>query len=392
MCGGERPADDREIFERLMFEIFHAGLSWTLIWNKREGLRSGYAGFDIAKVAGFGPADVERLMNDPDVVRSARKIDATIANARTVLQLQVSHGSLEAWMLGVAPGRRCQAQGAETDLQVHGAGCGPVLRRIRRPGPATTPSILFQGRATTVVGNAVIETVTVSNDELHRFARLALESREVTPEQAAICADVMVEQDLRGHGHHGTANLRARVADVDDGVADPRAEMEVLAEMPAMIALDARRALGPVVSVRAMDACIAKAKTQGVGLATVRQMPHWVIPAYYSMRAGRARVDRVLRLLHEPLLRAGGRQDARAGKQSTELRHPGRSAAASRGGFRRLALIGPHTQLARPRSAPSGRLGDGRGRQADNRACRGHARGCIPPGRRAPRIWPGPDQ
>ena len=136
-----------------------------------------------------------------------------------------------------------------------------------------------------MVGNAVIETVTVSNDELHRFARLALESREVTPEQAAICADVMVEQDLRGHGHHGTANLRARVADVDDGVADPRAEMEVLAEMPAMIALDARRALGPVVSVRAMDACIAKAKTQGVGLATVRQMPHWVIPAYYSMRA-----------------------------------------------------------------------------------------------------------
>ena len=121
---GERPADDREIFERLMFEIFHAGLSWTLIWNKREGLRSGYAGFDIAKVAGFGPADVERLMNDPDVVRSARKIDATIANARTVLQLQVSHGSLEAWMLALPPAEDAKLKVLKQTFKFMGPGVG----------------------------------------------------------------------------------------------------------------------------------------------------------------------------------------------------------------------------------------------------------------------------
>ena len=67
---GEPPADDREYFERMMLEIFHAGLSWTVIWNKRNGLRRAYDAFDID--VGYGPAEVTRLMDDP-VVRSAKK-------------------------------------------------------------------------------------------------------------------------------------------------------------------------------------------------------------------------------------------------------------------------------------------------------------------------------
>ena len=95
---GEPPSDDREYFERMMLEVFHAGLSWTLIWNKRESLRRAYDAFDIDAVASYGPAEVTRLMNDPNVVRSAKKIDAAIANARTVLALQAEHGDLATFL------------------------------------------------------------------------------------------------------------------------------------------------------------------------------------------------------------------------------------------------------------------------------------------------------
>ncbi len=96
---GERPDGDREYFERMMLEIFHAGLSWTLIWNKHEGIRRAYHGFDVETVAAYGPADVERLLHDPAVVRSQRKIEAAAANAQQVLDIQARAGSFEAYLL-----------------------------------------------------------------------------------------------------------------------------------------------------------------------------------------------------------------------------------------------------------------------------------------------------
>jgi len=129
---------------------------------------------------------------------------------------------------------------------------------------------------------------TVAIDDLHRFVREALVAAGAEPGQAAICADVMVEQDLRDHGHHGSGLLQLRIADLRTGVADPQAQIEVLAEAAAMTAFDAHRALGPVAALRAMDACIAKARLTGIAMATVRQMPHWVIPAYYAMHAAAA--------------------------------------------------------------------------------------------------------
>ena len=66
------------------------------------------------------------------------------------------------------------------------------------------------------------------------------------------------------------------------------AQVEVLADLPAFTALDAHGALGPIGAVQAMDACIAKAQTQGAAMASLRDMPHWVIPAFYSRRAAAA--------------------------------------------------------------------------------------------------------
>jgi DNA-3-methyladenine glycosylase I len=90
--------DDRVLFERLVLEINQAGLSWLTILKKREAFTAAYAGWDIARVAGFGEDDVERLLQDPGIIRNRLKILAAIANARTVLELQQHHGSFRSWL------------------------------------------------------------------------------------------------------------------------------------------------------------------------------------------------------------------------------------------------------------------------------------------------------
>jgi DNA-3-methyladenine glycosylase I len=79
--------DDRHLFEMLTLEGAQAGLSWATILKKREGYRKAFAGFDAAKVARFDRRKVERLMQDPGIVRNRLKIESTIANARAVLEL-----------------------------------------------------------------------------------------------------------------------------------------------------------------------------------------------------------------------------------------------------------------------------------------------------------------
>ena len=86
--------DDRELFELLTLEGAQAGLSWSTILRKREGYRAAFAGFEIERVARFGPGDVERLMADPGIVRNRLKIESTVANARAVLDLDVSLADL----------------------------------------------------------------------------------------------------------------------------------------------------------------------------------------------------------------------------------------------------------------------------------------------------------
>jgi DNA-3-methyladenine glycosylase I len=78
--------DERHLFEMLVLEGAQAGLSWSTILRKREGYRKAFAGFDAAKVARFGPRDVERLMADAGIVRNRLKIESAIANAKAVLE------------------------------------------------------------------------------------------------------------------------------------------------------------------------------------------------------------------------------------------------------------------------------------------------------------------
>jgi len=86
--------DDQHLFEMLVLEGAQAGLSWSTILNKRSGYRRAFADFDIDTVARFTPKDVDALVLDESIVRHRGKIEAAIANARAVQQIQADHGSL----------------------------------------------------------------------------------------------------------------------------------------------------------------------------------------------------------------------------------------------------------------------------------------------------------
>jgi DNA-3-methyladenine glycosylase I len=77
---------DGGLFERLSLEGFQSGLSWLTILRKRPAFRAAFAGFDLDAVAAFGDQDVDRLLADAAIVRNRSKIEATIANARAVLE------------------------------------------------------------------------------------------------------------------------------------------------------------------------------------------------------------------------------------------------------------------------------------------------------------------
>ena len=79
--------DDGRLFEMLTLEGAQAGLSWRTILYKREGYRQAFAGFDAAPVSRFTPARIERLLEDPSIVRNRRKVESTVANARAVVAL-----------------------------------------------------------------------------------------------------------------------------------------------------------------------------------------------------------------------------------------------------------------------------------------------------------------
>jgi DNA-3-methyladenine glycosylase I len=100
---GFRLQDDAALFERLMLEINQAGLSWLAILKKREAFRRAYDGFAPEVVAAYGDTDRERLLNDSGIVRNRLKVDAAIANARTILELRASHGSFAAWLAAHHP-------------------------------------------------------------------------------------------------------------------------------------------------------------------------------------------------------------------------------------------------------------------------------------------------
>src|SRR5947208_758084 len=90
--------DDRLFFEFLTLEGAQAGLSWSTILAKRENYRKAFAGFDPAKVARFTQARVEKLLQDPGIVRNRLKVEGTVKNAKAFLEVQKEFGSFDKYV------------------------------------------------------------------------------------------------------------------------------------------------------------------------------------------------------------------------------------------------------------------------------------------------------
>jgi DNA-3-methyladenine glycosylase I len=132
---GRPVVDDRSIYEKLCLEGFQSGLSWITILRKREGFRRAFAGFDPEVVARFAASDVERLLADAGIVRHRGKIEATVTNARALLELWSAGDSLGSLLWGFEPRRRGRPVPTESDaLASSTVESTAVSKELRRRG------------------------------------------------------------------------------------------------------------------------------------------------------------------------------------------------------------------------------------------------------------------
>ena len=89
--------DDRTHFEFLILEGAQAGLSWTTILNKREAYRLAFDNFDPAKVARYTAVRIEKLLQNPGIIRNRLKIESSVRNAKAFLKVQEEFGTFDAY-------------------------------------------------------------------------------------------------------------------------------------------------------------------------------------------------------------------------------------------------------------------------------------------------------
>ncbi|HEX2232303.1 MAG TPA: DNA-3-methyladenine glycosylase I [Thermoleophilaceae bacterium] len=127
--------DDVHLYEMLTLEGAQAGLSWSTILRKREGYRRAFAGFDAARVARFDRRKVERLLENPEIVRNRLKVESAVNNAGRVLELREEFGGLAAYFwsfvggepivggwkaLGDIPAETAESRAMSKDLKARG--------------------------------------------------------------------------------------------------------------------------------------------------------------------------------------------------------------------------------------------------------------------------------
>lgn len=149
---------DRKLLEMLILEGAQAGLSWITVLRKRERYRVQFKNFDPEVIAGFGAADVQRMMADPGVIRNQAKLESAISNARIFMEIRQEYGSFSKYLWGFVDGK-------------------PLINRFSRQGQlpaktelAETLSKELKGRGMRFVGPTIcyayMQSVGLVNDHL----------------------------------------------------------------------------------------------------------------------------------------------------------------------------------------------------------------------------------
>ena len=127
----EKPASDDSYFENMARVIFLAGFSWKLIDERWPEFKTAFNDFSLRKVASFGPEDLERLLNNPKIIRNKAKIEATVENARRIEEIQREYGSFRKYIDSLDKGEN------------YAEAIKDISKRFRRMGPSSSRIFLF---------------------------------------------------------------------------------------------------------------------------------------------------------------------------------------------------------------------------------------------------------
>jgi len=129
--------------------------------------------------------------------------------------------------------------------------------------------------------------VKVSEESLRKFSEEVFVRLGMSPEDAAIEADVLLWANLRGVDSHGVLRIPWYVGNVDRGIMNPKPNIRVVKETPATLVVEADQAFGPVVTVFAMNKVMEKAKKTGIGWGFIRNTTHQGAMGYYAQIASK---------------------------------------------------------------------------------------------------------
>lgn len=102
---------DQELFELLVLEMFQAGLSWETILNKRESFKVAFDNFDVYKISKYNDKKLESLMNNKEIIRNRRKINASINNAKVFIEIKKEYGSFDNYIWQYTNGKVIKGKG-----------------------------------------------------------------------------------------------------------------------------------------------------------------------------------------------------------------------------------------------------------------------------------------
>ena len=136
--------DDQRLFEKICLEGFQSGLSWRTVLAKRDNFRKAFKKFDFNKVARFTEKDVERLLQDPGIIRHRGKIEATVNNAQRAQEMVKVEGSLAAyfWRYAPNPGTRNVSVIVSTSPESVAISMDLKKRGWKFIGPTTTYALM----------------------------------------------------------------------------------------------------------------------------------------------------------------------------------------------------------------------------------------------------------
>jgi DNA-3-methyladenine glycosylase I len=166
--------DDRTHFEYLILDGAQAGLSWLTILKRREGYRAALAGYDVERVAAYTEEDVQRLLQDPGIIRNRAKVNGAVQNARAFLEVREEFGSFDAYIWRFTEGRTIvNAWTSMAEVPATSAESDAMSKDLRRRG------FTFVG---STICYAYMQAAGMVNDhatDCFRYAAVSTEQRTI---------------------------------------------------------------------------------------------------------------------------------------------------------------------------------------------------------------------